>query len=298
MILPVPLKPGDKSIIIATAAAVTPNDAQYAQTILERWGLKVDFGKNLFEQKDQFSGTDQQRLYDLNNAVANSDYKAIFFARGGYGTTRILDQVDTKGLVNSPKWLVGFSDLTPMLNLCSKRGIATIHGPMPRLFKKTSDQALENLRRTLFGESLCYSVLKHPFNRKGIACGQLAGGNLAMIINSFKTCSEIDPTEKILFIEDTGEYYYQLDRMMVQLKRAGFLEEIAGIVVGAFTELEDNTTPFGKTAYEIISEHCANYQYPILFNFPAGHIKDNNPLVIGKKARIKVTESTNELVFL
>jgi muramoyltetrapeptide carboxypeptidase len=285
----VPLQPGDKVAIIATARKIDRDAIKTAVQVLQQWGLEVEVGPTVGANYGVFAGDDALRLQDLQQALDRPDIKAIICARGGYGTTRILDQVDFSRFEKQPKWIVGFSDITSLLCHIHSLGIECVHGIMPLLFPTGTEAALDSLRRVLFGEELQYEVAPHSFNRTGTGEGQLIGGNLALLHNVSGTRSDFSTKGKILFLEDVDEYLYSIDRMMVHLDRAGKLSELAGLVVGHFSDMKDNADPFGKDAYEIIAEHTGRYTYPVCYGFPTGHEPDNLALVCGRKARLEVT---------
>lgn len=292
-----PLQPGDKIAIIATARLISHEDIAAAIETLQSWGLEVEVGPTVGAQYGVFAGDDALRLQDLQQALDRPDIKAIICARGGYGTTRILDQVDFSQFQKHPKWIVGFSDITSLLCHIHSLGIESVHGIMPLLFPTGTEAALDSLRRVLFGEELSYSVASHAFNRTGIAEGQLIGGNLALLHNVSGTSSDFTTKGKILFLEDVDEYLYSIDRMMVHLDRAGKLKDLSGLIVGHFSDIKDNAIPFGKDAYEIIAEHSGKYNYPVCYGFPTGHEPDNLALVCGRKARLEVTDQGTSLTY-
>ena len=294
MIKPDILKGGDTVAIVSSARKVSAGEIQPAIDILGSWGLKVVTGKNLFKQQNQFAGTDDERLSDFQTALDDKNIKAILFARGGYGTIRIIDRIKWDNFKKNPKWLIGFSDITVIqshvLTNCSAE---SLHAPMAFNFKKASPESLSNLKKVLFGENLSYHIpenISSNFNRYGNAKGILTGGNLSLLYALNGTPSDIDYAGKILFIEDLDEYLYHIDRMMLTLKRSGKLKSLAGLIVGGMTDMKDNTVPFGKSAEEIICEAVEEYKYPVCFGFPAGHIRDNRPLIFGSEVELKVTE--------
>ena len=229
----------------------------------------------------------------------DTEVKAIISARGGYGTTRLLDQLDFTGFKKSPKWIIGFSDITALHCHLLGLGFESIHGIMPSLFSRPgSDEALESLRRVLFGGYISYQAPAHAFNCAGTAEGILMGGNISLLNTIIGTASDVDYTGKILFLEEIDEYLYNLDRMLVQLKRSGKLARLAGLVVGHMTDMRDNAIPFGKTAVEIIQEHTADYTYPVAYNFPTGHEPHNLALICGRNARLQVTGQGSFLEYI
>ncbi|HSR17368.1 MAG TPA: LD-carboxypeptidase [Ignavibacteriaceae bacterium] len=294
MISPPYLKQGDTIAIIATARKVSNEEMRPAIKILTEWGLKVVEGKNLYKQQNQFAGSDSERLEDFQNALDDSTINAILFARGGYGTVRIIDKVDFSKFKKNPKWIIGYSDATVIhSHVHTHFGIETIHGPMAFNFPKSPDYILDSLKQILFGNSFKCQTSNFKLDRKGTAKGILTGGNLSLLYALNNSPSDIDTKNKILYIEDLDEYLYHIDRMMMSLKRSGKLKGLAGLIVGGMTEMKDNTIPFGKTAEEIIAEHVAEYDYPVCFNFPAGHIPNNHPLIFGREVELIVQEKVS-----
>lgn len=293
MIAPIELQKNDTVTLISTARKITKEELAPAITILENWGLKVTLGAYLFAENNQFAGTDQQRAADLQKALDDDGSKAIICVRGGYGTVRIIDQIDFSSFVKKPKWVCGFSDVTVLHNAIHNLGIQSLHTTMPLLFSKPEQKkALETLRKALFGELLVYQFPIHLLNRGQKMQGKLVGGNLSIINSLIGTATDIDTSGKILFLEDLDEYLYHIDRMMVHLKRAGLLANLSGLLVGHMSEMNDNTIPFGKTAYEIIAEAVREYSYPVFFDFPAGHLNHNYALKLGSEVVIQEQEET------
>jgi muramoyltetrapeptide carboxypeptidase len=300
MITPPYLKSGDSIGIVATARKINPQELEPAMKKFSEWGLRVVLGKNIYETCDQYAGNDEQRLHDLQQMLDDENIKAIIIARGGYGTVRIIDKIDFSKFIKNPKWIVGYSDVTVLhLHIHSNHGIETIHATMPLNFPLggKDNNALITLKKTLFGEKIEYQIEKNELNKIGKAEGIIIGGNLSLLYALAGTPSDINTSGKILFIEDLDEYLYHIDRMMLQLKRSGKLKNLAGLVVGGMTEMKDNSIPFGKTAYEIIAEAVAEYNYPVAFDFPAGHIEDNRALIMGRKIMLEVSWETTSLIF-
>ena len=301
MIRPDYLKTGDTVIIVSTARKVSKAEIKPAIDLLSSWGLNVQTGKNLYKFQNQFAGSDEERSGDLQRAL-NSKAKAILFARGGYGTVRIIDSIDWRRFIKNPKWLIGFSDLTVLHSHIIKHcSIQTIHGPMALNIPNLSANCLNVYKETLFGNALRYSSSKQQphlekLNRKGKSKGQLIGGNLSVIFSILGSSSDIDTDGKILFLEDLDEYLYHIDRMMMNLKRNGKLKSLAGLIVGSMSEMKDNPIPFGKTAEEIIHDAVAEYSFPVVYGFPAGHIPNNYPLILGSEATLNVSDKM-ELIF-
>ncbi len=288
-ILPPPLLLGDLITIISTARKADPENIKYARSVLEKWGFRTLPGRNLFKVQNQFAGSDEERLQDLNEAINNPDVKAIILARGGYGTARLIDGMDTKTLAAQPKWIVGYSDVTVLHNHAYKHaGVASVHATMPLNFEDNTSEALLSLRDVLSGKLPHTEAMYHRMNVQGVAEGELIGGNLSVLISMMGSSTQLDTKGRILFIEDVDEYLYHIDRMMLCLKRAGMLKDLAGLVVGGLTDMHDNQVPFGKHAEEIIASHVSEYGYPVCFNFPSGHISDNRAWIHGKKVRLTV----------
>ena len=292
------LRPGDRIAILSTARKIEPAELNAAIHAFESWGLEVVLGKTIGASYNQFAGDDALRLQDLQQMLDDESIKAIVCARGGYGTTRIIDQVDFTHFKKHPKWLVGFSDVTTLHSHIHNLGIETIHAIMPVLFaKEGAAPSVESLRQLLFGEEITYTAAPHEFNRSGSGTGQLVGGNLSMLHNLTGTRSDIQTDGKNLFLEDLDEYLYHIDRMMVHLDRSGKLANLAGLIIGDMSDMHDNAIPFGKTAYEIILEHTGKYNYPVCYGFPVGHEPLNLALVCGREATLEVSEAGARLVY-
>ena len=289
------LKKGDAVAVISTARKVSPEELDFAITKIKSWGLNVCFGKNLFKKQHQFAGTTQERADDLQWALDDNNIKAVFFARGGYGSVHLVDYVDWQAFTINPKWLIGFSDITVFhshVHQCYN--IPTLHAAMPITYPQNTDGAIKNIREILFGEKVSYKFKGHSFNKNGKVKSAIVGGNLSILYSLLGSKSQLNTDGKILFIEDLDEYLYHIDRMMQALKRAGMLENLSGLIVGGMSGMNDNTIPFGKTAEEIIRDVVSEYTYPVGFNIPAGHINENLPLLFGKKASFTV--ATNQVL--
>ena len=285
------LQPGDTIAILATARKIFLPEIEEAIRIFESWGLKVVLGQTIGASYNYFAGDDALRLQDLQQMLDDQNIKAIICGRGGYGTTRIIDQVDFTKFQQHPKWLVGFSDVTALHSHIHTLGIESVHAIMPLLFSKegTAD-SIETLRKVLFREKLSYTVAPHELNRTGTGQGQLIGGNLSMLGTLTGTRSDSSAAGKILFLEDLDEYFYHVDRMMVHLDRSGKLAHLSGLVIGDMSDMKDTAVPFGKTAYEIILEHTSKYNYPVCYGFPVGHEPLNLALVCGREAKLEVSK--------
>ena len=297
MITPPYLQKGDTVAILATARKHIVKSMQPTIDLLESWGLHVVIGKSIGLEENQLAGNDEQRAADLQEQLDNPNIKAIWCARGGYGTVRVVDLIDFTQFKKSPKWLVGFSDVTVLHNHLNTMGYKSIHGIMPISLAKASKEAIESLRLSLFGQPLQYAIDPHPMNRLGKATGEVVGGNLSILYSVLGSPSAIDCTDKILYIEDLDEYLYHIDRMMMNLKRNGCLESLKGIIVGSMTDMKDNDIPWGKNALEIVQDVTKQYNIPVIFNFPAGHIHDNRALILGNNVTIEVTKNCSTVVF-
>jgi muramoyltetrapeptide carboxypeptidase len=297
MITPPYLQKGDTVAILATARKHIVKSMQPTIDLLESWGLNVVIGKSIGLEENQLAGSDEQRAADLQEQLDNPNIKAIWCARGGYGTVRVVDLIDFTQFKKSPKWLVGFSDVTVLHSHLNTMGYKSIHGIMPISLAKASKEAIESLRLSLFGQPLQYAIDPHPMNRLGKATGEVVGGNLSILYSLLGSPSAIDCKDKILYIEDLDEYLYHIDRMMMNLKRNGCLESLKGIIVGSMTDMKDNDIPWGKNALEIVQDVTKQYNIPMVFNFPAGHIHDNRALILGATATIEVTENCSTVVF-
>lgn len=291
------LKKGDKVILLSTARKVAFEDLLPAIEILKSWGLEVAFAPKIFHVHHQFAGTDEERTSDLQHALDSHEYKAIICVRGGYGTVRIIDKIDFSKYSDAPKWIAGFSDVTVIHNHLQSIGVSSIHSTMPLLFAKAETATLSTLRKALFGEELVHESESHHFDRSGEARGEVVGGNLSILVSMAGTPSDINTDGCILFIEDLDEYLYHIDRMMMQLKRTGKLSNLAGLVVGHMSDMHDNAVPFGKSAYEIIRDAVAEYDYPVSFGFPVGHENDNLAMICGQEADLKVNDQRVTLKF-
>lgn len=291
-IKPPALSKGDEIRLVTTARKITPEELQPALEIIREWGLKPTTGHNLFAEDRQFGGTDKQRAEDLQNALNDNNVKAILCVRGGYGTVRIIDQLDFSAFQKHPKWVAGYSDVTALHNHLHRHiGACSLHSTMPINFSTNTPQALQSLRDALTGNSIEYDIPAHPKNKNGQVEGILTGGNLSMLYSLMGSSTQVDTTGKILFIEDLDEYLYHVDRMMINLKRSGMIENLKGLILGGLTDMRDNTVPFGRTAEEIVEEAIADYNYPVCFGFPAGHLADNRTLILGAKTKLTVGDS-------
>ncbi|MWB96348.1 LD-carboxypeptidase [Flavobacterium sp. GA093] len=297
--IPPYLKAGDSIMIVAPAGFLSDStEIDQGVELAKSWGLNVKLGKNLFKKHNHFAGTDPERLEDLQDALDNKNIKAIWCSRGGYGTVRIVDELDFSNFKKNPKWIIGFSDITTLHEHVHRLGFASIHGTMPGGMRRATPEAKETLYKSLFGLELSYEVPANVLNKLGTSKGVLIGGNLSIIMSMLGSNSDIDPKGKILFIEDVGEDLYRVDRMMYTLKRNGFLKDLKGIIVGDFDYNADENILFGGTQREIILNAVKEYDYPVIFDFPAGHIRNNHALTFGKKVKLESNATTAVLSYL
>ena len=287
------LNQGDRVAVVAPAGKLAEGAVEPLLRTLERWGLRPIMGKHVYAQEHTFAGADVLRRDDFQQAVNNPEIKAVFCARGGYGSSRIIDGIDFSPLLKIPKLLVGFSDITVLHARWHRLGLASIHGAMATHFTAGAqdDETTESLRKALFGEVLHYEIPTHPLNYCGETQGMLAGGNLSIVAHLTGSVDEWDTEGKILFLEDINEPLYAIDRMMVHLRRSGKLAGIKGLLLGSFVDMKDGDTPFGKTAYEIIAGHVNDLTIPVAYAFPAGHKKPNLALPFGRSMNFCVNES-------
>ena len=295
---PQSLQRGDLVAIVTTARKIDREDIQKAIELLENWGLNTVVGKTIGKADHQFGGTDADRITDFQEAMNNDAIKAIWCARGGYGTVRILDGLNFSKFTTNPKWVIGFSDVTALHSHIHNLGVQTIHGLMPITVKISTPEAITSLKNCLFGNPVKHEVPCESQNKYGKGEGELVGGNLSMLYSLLGSESAIKTDGKILFIEDLDEYLYHVDRMMMNLKRNGYFNNLKGLIVGGMTKMNDNTIPFGKTAEEIILDNIKEFDFPVCFNFPAGHLKDNRALKFGKTVAFNVSKEGTHLKFL
>ncbi|HTL82455.1 MAG TPA: LD-carboxypeptidase [Bacteroidia bacterium] len=296
-IIPPFLKPGDTIGICAVARKISREEIEPAIKMIEAQGYYVAVSKNLFGSSDQFSGTDEQRAEDLQAFLDDDNIKAVISARGGYGTLRIIDKIDFSNFRKHPKWMIGYSDITVLhSHIHSNLHICTLHATMPINFQ-LDEFSTQTLFNSLAGtpESYRYRNELKVKNRIGDCEGELVGGNLSLLYAMQNSVSDIDTDGKILFIEDLDEYLYHVDRMILSLKRAGKFSGLKGLIVGGMDEMKDNKIPFGKSAEEIIREHVAEYDFPVCYNFPAGHGTKNYALTMGAKVKLTVEKDSAEL---
>lgn len=292
MITPEYLKPGDTIAIVCPAGYLPAANVQTCVTVLNQWGYRVIQGTTVGgSSSTYFSGTDQERLTDFQRMLDDTTVKAILCGRGGYGTGRIIEQINFSSFLKNPKWIIGYSDITVLhAHIHQQYQIATLHAPMATAFNGEGwkNEYVQSLREALEGVTSACSGPEHFFNRQGFTTAPLVGGNLALLAHLVGTSSDLDTTGKILFIEDVGEQLYNIDRMLMQYKRSGKLSQLAGLIVGGFTDCKDTERPFGRTAYEIIKDAVAEYDYPVCFDFPVSHTERNYALKVGATYELRV----------
>jgi len=289
------LKPGDTIAITCPAGYMSLEKAQTCIDVLQQWGYKVKKGKMLgSDSQNYFSGTDKERLKEFQQFLDDDGVKAVFCARGGYGIGRIIDEIVFKKFSKLPKWIIGYSDVTVFhSHLYSNYKISTIHSPMASAFndEEYKNEYVQSLRNVLLGKKIRYECATHEYNRKGEGVGELVGGNLSLLAHLVGTPSDIKTKGRILFLEDVGEYLYNIDRMMYQLKRSGKLARLAGLIIGGFTQNKDTERPFGKPVYELIKDVVKEYDYPVCFGFPLSHEKENYAVKVGVGYKLKVARN-------
>ncbi|MGZ4097731.1 MAG: S66 peptidase family protein [Bacteroidia bacterium] len=295
--VPAYLKKGDLVVLIATARKRSQEMVQPAIDILHSWGMEVEIGQHVYKEHHQFAGTDEERAADLQWAMDHKTAKAILVTGGGYGTLRIIDKIKFKGIQKFPKWFIGYSDVTMIHSRLHALGLASVHGTMAFQFPKHNEATL-SLKQLLFGGKIKYDIPGSSLNRKGTVEGEIVGGNLSILYALSGSVDDLKTKNKILFLEDLDEQLYHIDRMMLQLKRSGKLKGLKALIVGGMTEMKDNAVPYGKTAEEIIHDAVKEYNYPVCFNFPAGHIEDNRALYFGKKTKLVVTKKKASLNYI
>lgn len=298
MIKPAYLKEGDTVAIVCTARKFSLIEAEPAIALLESWGLKVRLGTTIGLDNFQLGGNDQQRIADFQHQLDDAEVQAIWCARGGYGTVRIIDHLNFDKFLKAPKWIIGFSDVTVLHSHIHNIGVETLHAIMAFSVVNTAVESIKSLQDMVFGKKLSYQIEAHSRNRVGTVTGQLIGGNLSILYSLAGSASAMNTTGKILFIEDLDEYLYHLDRMMYNLDRNDFFKNLKGLIVGGMTEMKDNSIPFGMQAHEIILAISKKYDFPICFDFPAGHLKENLALKFGYEVVLDIQQEKVTLEFL
>jgi muramoyltetrapeptide carboxypeptidase len=292
------LQPTDQVRIISPSGSVNPEFIDGAIAMLTTWGLNATEGQFARSEYGRFAGTEEQRVADLQQALDDPNVKAILCSRGGYGLAQIIDRLDFSIFMKSPKWVIGFSDISILHNTITNLGIASIHGVMSKYFTELPADAdqIQRMKEILFGKLPVYQVPNHPLNRFGEVTGKLIGGNLSVLIGLRGSRFDMQFKDNILFIEDVGEKAYHIDRLMQNLRLSGALEQISGLVVGQFSECDEDSL-MKKSIAQLISDSVKEYDYPVCFNFPAGHVDYNLPLVLGAPVNLSVTSEGAKLEF-
>ncbi len=302
LIKPKYLTKGDTIAIVAPSGVLKNYDnyINKAKELLKSWGLNVIVGKNVFNDDGHFAGTDNERTLDFQNALDDKSIKGIWCARGGYGAVRVIDNLNFEKYKLEPKWIIGYSDITAIHNELHILNSESIHAIMCKSLNELdidNSESVSLLKKTLFGEKISYKIKTNSYNIEGSTSGKLVGGNLTLLHCMLGSKSSINTEGKILFIEDLGEYLYHIDRMLYSLKRAGYFDNLNGLIVGDFTDLRKNTTPFGRNLKELILEIVSDYNIPVLFDFPAGHGKENFPLILGREIELIVEKEDSNIIF-
>ena len=291
MIQPKKLNPGDQIALVCTARSVEEKDLAFAIELLKKWQLIPVLGSSIGLKHHQFGGTDEQRIKDIQNQINNPEIKAIWCAKGGYGTARIIDAIDFKPLIDQPKWIIGYSDVTALHLHLNHLGIASLHAQMPVDIQHKSPQTIESLRQSLCQKPFNINYTSKFPSRSGRAQGELLGGNLSVLYSILGSASQPNFKDKILFLEDLDEYLYHIDRMMLNLYRSGILNQLKGLIIGGMNAMNDNDVSFGKTAYEIIDDYAKQLHIPVAYDCPTGHTYDNLALTLGAKINLKVNKN-------
>ena len=290
------LKKGDAVSIISTARKVIKEDIQKSIDVLASWGLKVVLAKNIYKSHHQFSGDDITRKDSLQELLDSREIKAIFCARGGYGTIRIIDKLDFKSFIKYPKWIIGFSDITILHSSLNILKYCSVHSFMPINYESISKNNLKNLYNILFRGKNKIECSPNYLNKTGTVKSDVVGGNLSILYSLLGSKSDLITDNKILLIEDLDEYLYHIDRMIISLKRAGKFNNIKAMLVGSMTKMHDNKIKFGMNAKEIIKSHTSDFNFPICFNFPVGHQNNNKPIILGKVSKLEINSNFVSLI--
>lgn len=302
LIRPAYLKAGDTVAIVAPSGILKNREREInqADSLLRSWDLNVIVGEHVFSKDSHFAGTDEERCEDLQNVMDNPKVSAIWCARGGYGTVRILDKLDYTKFKENPKWIIGYSDITALHNQLHNQGFESLHALMcVSLTKDITEvqESVDTFKAALFGNTTNYDLEGSKYNRVGEASGQLVGGNLTMLHTMLGSKESLDTSGKVLFIEEIGEYKYHIDRMLQSLKRAGYFDNLNGLIVGDMSKLRKNTTLWGTSIEQLILDALSEYNFPIAFNMPAGHEDDNRALVLGRTIELKVSKEKSNINF-
>ena len=291
-----PLHTGSRIALAASARKITLDEIQFAIDWLKEKGFVPVYDERLFASDFIFAGNDDFRAAVIQEYLDRQDIDAIWLARGGYGSIRIIDRLDFSKFAKHPKYIIGFSDGTVFHGKMQRLGFPSIHASMPYCFENKTAEAKQSLLDALSGKPLHYEFASHPLNRLGEAEAEIVGGNLSVLYGMLGSDSFPETDGKILFIEEVDEYIYHIDRMMIALKRAGKLQNLKGLIVGGLTEIHDNPDPFGQSVEEVIFDAVKDYDYPVCFNFPAGHFSDNRAIVFGQKANLSVSQPSTWLL--
>ena len=302
LVQPPYLKAGDTVAIVAPSGILKNKDTeiQKAKDLLKSWGLNYVIGKHVFNQNNHFAGTDDERCEDFQQAMDDPTIKAIWCARGGYGTVRILDKLDYSKFRKKPKWIIGYSDITALHSQVHNEGFESMHAMMCASLQddpETIKETISTFKDALFGKPLHYVLAGSTYNKTGSVSGELVGGNLSILYSMLGSKTNIDTSGKILFIEEIGEYKYHIDRMLQSLKRAGYFDNCKGVIVGDITKLRKNTTLWGSSVEQLILDALSEYDFPIAFNMPAGHEKDNRAMILGRTVELTVSSEQSTVVF-
>lgn len=297
------LKQGDTVGIVAPAGILKNREGEInkAKALLKSWGLHAVVGKHIFNQGQHFAGSDDERCEDFQKALDDSSISAIWCARGGYGSVRILDKLDWTNFKENPKWIIGYSDITAIHSEVHNLGFQSLHAMMCTSLQddaETIKETISTFKAAIFGKQLGYTLEGSKYNRPGIVSAPIVGGNLTIMHTMLGSKTSIDTSGKILFIEEIGEYKYHIDRMLLSLKRAGYFDNCKGVIIGDMTKIKRNTTPWGSSIEQLILDVLSDYNFPIAFNMPAGHEKDNRALVFGKTIELKVTKEQSSFKFI
>lgn len=302
LVRPPYLKAGDTVAIVAPSGVLKNRNAeiQNAQDLLASWGLHTVLGTHMYSDSNHFAGTDAERCADFQQAMDDPTISAIWAARGGYGTVRILDKLDYTKYKKKPKWVIGYSDITALHSQLHNEGFESIHAIMAAGITKdlkNMEETVATFKDAIFGKPLTYTLDGSEYNKVGTASGQLVGGNLTLLHTMLGSKTSIDVSGKILFIEEIGEYAYHIDRMLQSLKRAGYFDNCKGVIVGDFSKMRENTTPWGSSVEQLILDALSDYDFPIAFKMPAGHEDDNRAMIFGRNIELKVTKEGSIIVF-
>ncbi len=277
----------------------TAHYMERADSLIKSWGFVPKYPENLYKKYYTFGGTDIQRRTDLQEAFDDPSVKAIWCARGGYGSVRIIDSLDFRNFKKHPKWLIGFSDITVLHSVLHQLGYQSVHAIMPISLEHPNPnrkKAIQSLKDFFEGKRLVYKIDSDSLNIKGKGKGVVVGGNLSLLVSLLESKYQIDPAGKILYLEDVGEYTYSYDRMLYALKNAGYFDRLQGLIIGG-TGVKKDDDFIGENVKQLVLKHVKNKGYPVIFNFPAGHIVDNRTLIFGRKAKIKVEDSLSILKY-